>query len=116
MRVSRTTSAALVVATAMPWAVLMVVGGIWLLTRGTAAVIALTLREPGSMLGVVQVGGVFWLAAGQLLFMSLVADRLFPRASRRLVAPFEIVTTVVLFSCVAWLVVLMVQALMGQGG
>jgi len=92
----------------MPWAGLMGVGGLWLLTGGTSAVIALSLREPGAMLGVVQVGGVFWVAAGQLLFMSLVADRLFPKASRRLVAPFEVVTSVVLFACVAWLMVLLV--------
>lgn len=101
------------VLTAMPWAVLMVVGGLWLLTGGTSAVLALSMNEPGAVLGVVQVGGVFWIAAGQLLFMSLVADRLFPWASRRLVASFEVVTSVVLFVCVAWLVVLLIGVLGG---
>lgn len=116
MSLSRTASAAMVIATAMPWAVLMSVGGAWLLANGSSGMGPLVGPEQGPMHGVLKTGGVFWLAAGQLLFMSLVADRLFPRASRRLVAPLEVATSLALFGCVVWIVVLLGRMLAMQGG
>lgn len=114
MSLSRTASAALVISTALPWSVLMVVGGVWLLTLGHAS--GLGGAVPGGpWRSLIRVGGVFWLASGQLLFMSLVADRLFPRASRRLVTPVEIATSVTLFLCVIWALILLVSWFGMQG-
>lgn len=47
--------------------------------------------------------GLTAVAAGLLVFMCLVADRLFPRASRRVVWWGEIAMCVVLFAGLAWL-------------
>ncbi len=108
-----TTHSVLVFMTALPWSVLMTVGGLWLVTRGGQMMSTATQREPSPLQGVLIVGGVFWIAAGHLLFMSLVADRLFPRAHKTLVAGFEVLTTVLLFACAVLLVVLGVQAFGG---
>ena len=66
------------------WSLAMSVVGLWLL-----------VCRPSEMPGLVPVStsaGLAALAGGQVLFMTMVADRYFPKAHPRLVAAFEIVT------------------------
>ena len=81
---------------ATPWAAAMTLAGLWLLAsagRGDSGLSPVTRF----------VLGITALAAGQLVFMCLVADRLFPEANRRVVWWLEVFTCVVLFGGVAWL-------------
>lgn len=87
----------LLAASATPWALLLAVGGLWLCAIGAS-------RWP-SMDGACRAGGVASLAAGQLVFACLVADRFFPAADRRLVAWVEIATCAALFVAVCLVVV-----------
>src|SRR5262245_50187989 len=66
---------------AIAWASLMLFGGLFVLTRGMGH-LPVPL-EVARGLGIAAVGG------GQFLFMVLVADRSFPRASRGLVLVLE---------------------------
>lgn len=87
---------AVLVLTATPWALALSVGGLWLALSGWEVL-------PAARAACV-VGGAFWIVSGQLLFMCLVADRLFPRASQRLVGPLEIgssVAVILLFALAA---------------
>lgn len=84
---------AVLILTALPWAVALTVAGLWLALAGWKVV-------PAARAACV-VGGAFWIVSGQLLFMCLVADRLFPRASRRLVSPLEIGTSVAVIALFA---------------
>ncbi|MEM9066738.1 MAG: hypothetical protein AAGB51_14760 [Planctomycetota bacterium] len=98
MQLTRRLTLTLLLAVALPWAVLMTVGGLWLLMPGAAP--AVLGDMPRAVLGVTAV------AAGQLVFMCLVADRIFPGAERRTVWWIECFTCVVLFGGFAWLILL----------
>ncbi len=82
MVVRRRAFRAMLILTATPWAAALTVTGLWLAFTGWKVL-------PGARIACV-IGGAFWVVSGQLLFMCLVADRLFPRASRRLVGASEI--------------------------
>ena len=97
MPMTRPMSLTLLTLAATIWAGAMVVGGLWLLAQGPA-------RWPLVPPVAPRLGGVILLAAGQFLFMYLVADRWFPRASRRMVWPLEIAATLILVLGVAWFV------------
>ncbi len=94
MHLSRRVSLTLVVLTATPWAVLMVVAGAWLVLEGA-------VRWPHARWPC-YVGGAFWAASGHLTFSCLVADRLFPHVSRRVSWPVEIATGAAVFVGVLW--------------
>lgn len=64
------------------WAAALAVVGLWILVTGPRDVI---LARP-LLLSL----GLAALAAGHILFMTMVADRLFPKASRRLRGPIEL--------------------------
>lgn len=81
-------SLVLVLLLAVPWSVAMSVVGLRVISgRFTSAVLA----DPG----VASAVGVSALACGQLVFMLCACDRIFPRASRRIVVPAESVMAVV---------------------
>lgn len=67
---------------AAAWAWLMVVCGWWAVLSGP--------REWPILKGVCLLAGVTMAAGGQLVFMVLVADRVFPGASRRLMLGLEL--------------------------
>ena len=89
VRLTRRMTVGLLAASATPWALLLAVGGLWLCAVGAE-------RWP-AMASPCRLGGIASLAAGQLVFACLVADRLFPGADRRLVAWVEIGTCAALF-------------------
>lgn len=63
---------------------------------------ALTSLRLSGLSGVERVGlGVALAAAGQLVFLVLVADRFFPRANRRLVMVSELVVFVLFLAGLA---------------
>lgn len=97
MPIPRRFSLGLVLLTATPWALLLAVAGVRLLEEG-AAIVALPGAERVS-----AAAGMTALAAGMLVFMCLVADRLLPRANRTMVLGCELACCVVLFAGVAWL-------------
>ncbi|MEM1329223.1 MAG: hypothetical protein AAGG07_01550 [Planctomycetota bacterium] len=103
LRINRGFSLSLVVLTATPWAAVMIVGGLWVLlspdaSRALAPILRFAL-------------GVTGIAAGQLVFLCLVADRVFPMAHRRMVWWFEIFSSMIVFGGFAWLLVLGASAL-----
>lgn|GEM_PF-1350207 len=59
--------------------------------------------------------GLLGVASGQLVFSCLVADRLFPRASRAVVWGTEIAVCVVLFASFALLAMLLAGIYFGSG-
>ena len=80
------------------WALALSVVGLWLLVRSPGAI-------PG-LLPLSTSAGLAALAGGQILFMTMVADRYFPRASQGLVATLEIAAACLFFagaSAFAWL-------------
>lgn len=83
-------------ASATPWGLLLLVGGMWLIAVGAERWPA--MQTPSRM------GGLASMAAGQLVFACLVADRVFPGANRRLVAWIEIATCAVLLLSSAGLI------------
>jgi hypothetical protein len=85
VRLTRRMTVGLLAASATPWALLLSVGGLWLCTIGAE-------RWP-AMSGPCRLGGIASVAAGQLVFACLVADRFFPGADRRLVGWVEILTS-----------------------
>lgn len=64
------------------WALALSVTGLWLLVGGP--------RELSGLSAVFTSAGIAALAGGQVLFMTMVADRLFPKAQPRVVATFEL--------------------------
>lgn len=98
MPMTRPMSLTLLTLAATVWAAVMVVGGLWLLAEGPA-------RWPLVPTAAPRLGGVILVAAGQFLFMYLVADRWFPRASRVMTWPLELAATLVLVGGVVWFVV-----------
>lgn len=107
MRIARRYTLLLLAVSATPWALLLSVGGIWLLAVGAEAW--------AGMAGACRTGGVASMAAGQLVFACLVADKCFPGADRRLVGWIEILTCAVLLISVMLLAGRIVAALMGVG-
>ena len=97
MQITRGMSLGLLAIAAIPWAGTMVLGGVWLIAEAPER-----WRLPA---GACALGGVFWVAAGQLLVMCLVADRFCPRVPRALSWTLEILACVVLFVSMLWLAV-----------
>lgn len=89
MNPSRALWRATTTACAAAWAWVMVALGLVSLTEWSGA-FPLTR-------GLFGIGGVMLIAAGEFVFAALVADRVFPRASRRLTGGFELAAGV----CVA---------------
>ncbi len=87
----------------VPWALAMSVLGLWLISPEGSAVLPGVLAEPA----VSGFSGVSALACGQLVFMVCVCDRVFPRASRRLVILIEGLTGLVFVGVLAGLGVLL---------
>ncbi len=100
---SRRVSLSLLALAATPWAALLVLAGLWLLMIAS--------DHPGLGPWPRVVGGVTAVGAGMLVFMCLVADRLFPRASRAVVASVEMAASAVVFLGVAWLSVMLANLL-----
>lgn len=92
---TRELSLTLLTGAATLWALGMSVGGTWLIFHGVER---WRLPAEASILG-----GVFWIAAGELLFMCLVADRWFPGAARAVTWPLEIASSLVLIGGVLWI-------------
>lgn len=81
MEVPRSISLGFRIAAACTWAGLMTVVGLWAIVRAPE-------RWP-TFGHLFPFGGVAFLLGGQFVFMVLVADRLFPRASRLMVTTLE---------------------------
>lgn len=105
---TRELSLTLLTCAATAWAMVMVVGGAWLLFDGSGrwAVIG-----PGAR----RLAGVLSVTAGQFLFMYLVADRWFPRALRWITWPPEIAASLVLVGGAAWGLAELGRALLATG-
>lgn len=103
MHAKRRISLALLVSVAAPWAALLAVSGLSLLFAGPR--LAALGETPRIVLGLAA-----W-AAGQLVFMCLIADRLFPLASRRAVWWIEIFTSTLMIASLAWLMLILAGAL-----
>lgn len=73
------------------WALLLVLGGAWLLGAAPAV-----WSWPDAH--ALRTSGLCAIAAGQLVFLAFVADRLFPGVSRRLVLCTQVPLCVVLFA------------------
>lgn len=89
----------MLVVTATVWSGVMVFGGMWLSWPG---VVTIPIPEP-----VVRALGIAAFSGGNFIFMALVADRCFPRASRSMVMTLEAMTFIVFAGALAWLVVLL---------
>jgi hypothetical protein len=100
---SRRLSLTLLILLASPWAALLTLAGLWLLLGAS--------DHPALGPWPRAVGGVTAACAGLLIFMCLVADRLFPRASRPMVASIEAVTSMIVFMGIAWLSVMLANLL-----
>lgn len=105
MRLARRYTLVLLAASATPWGLLLSVGGLWLLLIGSEAWAG--VRDA------CRAGGIASIAAGQLVFCCLVADKCFPGADRRLVGWIEILTCVVMLGAAAVLSGRIVLAMMG---
>jgi len=83
MNLKRATTVTLRAGAFSAWSLALSVVGLWLLWS-----------PPAEMPGLIPVStsaGLAALAGGQVLFMTMVADRYFPRAQPRVVASLEIV-------------------------
>lgn len=100
---SRRLSLAVLAIAATAWSGLLALSGLWLLLgAGDRALVGQWPRI---------VGGITAIGAGLLVFMCLVADRIFPRASRLVVSTMEVAASVVVFLGVAWLSVMIANLL-----
>jgi len=115
VRVSQGLSRLLLVISALPWAAGWVMLGTWLLIQPAGS--AGSDAEGAVLPDVTRwTLGVTSIAAGQLVFMCFVADRVFPGAARTPVWVTEIGTCAVLFIGVLGLIgQLAASALMGAG-
>lgn len=104
MPMPRKLSLTLLALVALTWALVLCVGGLWL------AVIAPGLVEPGTEM-LARVGGVTAIAGGMLVFVICIADRVFPRASRRLTWSMEIPTCITMFAGFGYLAIAGVRVL-----
>ena len=89
-------SLSLVIASATAWAVGWMVLGLWLVVA-SPAVLHSGMGSVSIPLSLRFSGGFTAVCAGQLVFLLLVADRVFPRASRRVVWPIELAVSAGLF-------------------
>lgn len=95
MRVTRNTSLGMLVALGLPWAACWVIGGLWLVFDLSRAIPAARW--------VVVIAGIGAIAAGQLVFLVTVADKLLPRVGRRIeVWAVELGLFAVFFLCAAY--------------
>lgn len=90
------------------WAGVLSVGGLWLALDGPDKWPLVAPVGPA-------VAGAVLLAAGQFLFMYLVADRWFPRAGRRVTWPLELAATLVLIGGLLWIVLTIAPLRLGVG-
>ena len=98
MNLRRTSTLAFRAAAFSAWALALSVVGLWLLLSPPRDLVAL---RP-----VFVSGGLAAVAGGQVLFMTMVADRFFPRALPRLVAGIEILAAALFIAgaaAFAWL-------------
>lgn len=100
---SRRVSLSLLALAAVPWASLLTLAGLWLLLASSDH----AALGPWPRV----VAGVTAISAGLLVFMCLVADRVFPRASRLVVASAEMAASAIVFMGVAWLSVMLANLL-----
>lgn len=100
---SRRLSLAILAVVATLWAAGLVVLGVWLLVLAPSTVrIASASIQLDSILR--AMGALATISAGQLVFLCLVADRLFPAASRRVVWPVELASCAALLLGIGGLV------------
>lgn len=69
----------------LPWALSLSVLGLWLMRPAGSVGLPGVLGDPDVAMGV----GLSSFASGQIVFLMCVCDRVFPRASRRLVVACE---------------------------
>lgn len=81
MPTRRIMSLGVLLAVAVPWALALSVLGLWLIFSSGGGALGGVFSDRRVVVGV----GISSLACGQLVFMLCVCDRVFPRASRRLV-------------------------------
>lgn len=108
----RNLSLPLVVTSATAWAAGWMVLGLWLLFVAPA-VLAGGVGSVSLPPSLRVVAGLTAICAGQLVFLSLVADRLFPLASRRIVWPVELAIAAGLFVGIAVLAVQLLGIYLG---
>ncbi|MCA9288564.1 MAG: hypothetical protein KDA05_08260 [Phycisphaerales bacterium] len=89
-------SLAFVLMAAIPWSSLLLVAGLWVLIEMQFDI----GRWPR------WVAGLTAILAGMLVFMCLVADRVFPRASRAVVGSVEAAVSAGVIFGLLWLLVL----------
>lgn len=82
MPMRRIVSLGLVLLAALPWSAALTVVGLWVWFSPASDG---PMARPGVALGV----GCAAFAGGQLVFLACVADRVFPRATRRMTVPVE---------------------------
>lgn len=82
MPMRRIVSLGLVLLAALPWSAALTVVGLWAWFSPAPDG---PMARPGVAAGV----GFAAFAGGQLVFLACVADRLFPRAARRMTVPVE---------------------------
>jgi hypothetical protein len=88
---ARRFSLTLLLVMGLAWSLLLGLGGAWLLGAAPAM-----WSWPGG--DTLRAAGLCSIVAGQLVFLAFVADRVFPRVSRRLVLCTEVPLCVVLFA------------------
>lgn len=108
MRMTRELSLTLLACAGTAWALVMVVGGAWLLLHGPG-------RWPSLSPKAAALGGILSITAGEFLFMYLVADRWFPRAARWITWPLEIAASLVLVAGAFWGVFVFARAMLAGG-
>ncbi|MBX3364055.1 MAG: hypothetical protein KF866_04755 [Phycisphaeraceae bacterium] len=93
---ARSISMTLLMLTGVPWATGWTLLGLWLLGfAGAHTELAGFTLEMSPVIRVFA--GVTALAAGQLVFLCFMADRVYPRASRWLVWPIELGLSLAMF-------------------
>jgi len=108
VRMTRELSLTLLTCAASAWALVMVVGGAWLLLDGSGR---WPILAPEPRTG----AGLLSITAGEFLFMYLVADRWFPRAARSITWPLEIAASLVLVAGTTWGLFAMARAMLAGG-
>lgn len=90
MTTARKLSMSLVVALGVVWSLLLAFGGAWLAGNGHAV-------WGASLAQITRIGGLVGVLAGMVVFLVCVADRVFPRASRKVTLAAEVPLCVMLF-------------------
>lgn len=79
MSLSRTVSLGVLTAIASAWAVCLTVPGFWLVCEGPSDILPIIPLSPTGS----RILGVLAIAMGNFVFMTFVADRVFPSVMRR---------------------------------